>query len=304
MAKNKQKLLCIGGPSGVGKTDLSIKLAKLFNGEIVSCDSMQIYKGFDIGTAKITNNEMGNIKHYMIDICEPMQSFSVKEYKDEAIKTITHIEENGKLPIMVGGTGLYINAVLYDYNFSEENKDDTLRAKYNNLAHKYGNIVLISELKNKNINFGKVHYNDTKRLIRLLETNGQAGLCDDYEKESKYDFFYVCLFRDRAELYNILDKRVDKMFSLGLKSEVENLLHLGVTFDCQAMQSIGYKEFKPYFDGEVKDLSLIKEKIKKNTRNYAKRQLTWFRNSKGVLMYDVGCGFDELIKKIGEWLKK
>ncbi len=304
MMNKKQKLLCIGGPSGVGKTALSIVLAKKFNGEIISCDSMQIYKGFDIGTAKISKKEMDGVKHYMIDVCEPSQSFSVKEYKDEAIRIISQIEDGGKLPIMVGGTGLYINAVLYDYNFSKENKDNGLREKYNKLAEKYGNAVLISELKMANINFDKVHFNDTKRLIRLLETCGQSSLCEDKEKESNFDFFYVCLFKDRAELYDALDKRVDKMFSNGLKEEVENLLKIGVTFECQAMQSIGYKEFKPYFSGEIKDLNIIKETIKKNTRNYAKRQLTWFRNSKDVLMYDVSCGFDELIEKIGEWLKK
>lgn len=304
MTNDKHKLLCIGGPSGVGKTALSIELAKEFNGEIISCDSMQIYKGFDIGTAKITNEEMQNIKHYMIDICESMQSYSVAQFKNDAEKIIEQIANSDKLPIMVGGTGLYLNAVLYDYEFAKNEKNDDLRNYYNNLTKKYGNMILIEDLKNKQISFDKVNFNDTKRLIRLLETGGKIVYDDSKNKVSKYDFFYVCLYRDREELYKILDKRVDKMFDLGLKDEVNGLLNKGVSFECQAMQSIGYKEFKPYFDGDIQDLSVIKELIKKNTRNYAKRQLTWFRNSENILMYDVSNGYKELKEKIGKWLNK
>lgn len=300
-SKKREKLLIIGGPSGVGKTALSIKLAKAFNGEILSCDSMQIYKGFDLGTAKITKEEMEGIPHYMIDICEPSQQYSVAEYKDETKEIITTLNNQGKLPIMVGGTGLYISAVLYDYKFGGVEKDSELRQYYNALLAKYGNMVLTCELKKRGISYEGVHFNNSRRLLRLIETNGRKE--EKSQQQSKYDFFYVCLTRDRVELYAILDKRVDKMFDLGLEQEVAGLISSGVSFDCQAMQSIGYKEFAPYYNGEIQ-IQEVKEVIKKNTRNYAKRQLTWFRNCGDATMYDVSNGFNDLIEQIGKWLKE
>ncbi|MGN1227976.1 MAG: tRNA (adenosine(37)-N6)-dimethylallyltransferase MiaA [Christensenellales bacterium] len=298
----KEKLLIIGGPSGVGKTSFSLQVADKFNGEIISCDSMQIYKGFNIGTAKIKDEEKGNIKHYLIDICNPCQEFSVCEYKDLAKSIITKLNNEQKLPILVGGTGLYINAILYDYEFKSKGKDYFLREYYQNLANKYGNLVLCNILKEKNIDVGKIHFNDTKRLIRLLETERNEE--ENVEnKISKYDFLYICLFEERDKLYKKLDARVDAMFNDGLVEEVKGLIESGVNFDCQAMQSIGYKEFKGYFDGEI-TLNDVKDLIKLNTRHYAKRQLTWFRNSRDVLMYNTENGFEDLIKIIGEWLNK
>lgn len=296
----KEKLLIIGGPSGVGKTKLSLEIAKKFNGEIISCDSMQIYRGFNIGTAKIKDDEKCGINHYMIDIKDWNEDFSVSEYKQMCQSLITKISSNNKLPIMVGGTGLYIDAVLYDYDFRCVNKDEKLRLYYNNLATKYGNMFLCNTLDMLNINHENIGFNDTKRLIRLLET---GNMKNEKNTTSKYDYMYICLYEDREKLYDKLNKRVDVMFNEGLFDEVKDLINRGVDFNCLPMQSIGYKEFKGYFDGS-QNIGDVIELIKKNTRHYAKRQLTWFRNRQNIIMYDVSNGFDDLLLQIGEWIKK
>ncbi|MBQ8749622.1 MAG: tRNA (adenosine(37)-N6)-dimethylallyltransferase MiaA [Clostridia bacterium] len=297
----RKKLLIIGGPSGVGKTKLSIIISKLYNGEVISCDSMQIYKDFDIGTAKIKDSEKNGVVHHLIDIKNFDEEFSVSEYKTEAEKIIDNLNKSNKLPILVGGTGLYINAILYDYEFRKTNKNSDLRFYYEKLSSKYGNMVLCNILKGRNIDFSGIHLNDTKRLIRLIETNGNSN--EEKEKISNYDFLYICLNQNRDKLYQKLNERVDAMFKEGLPIEVDNLLQKGVPWDCQPMQSIGYKEFKGFYEGKI-NLAEVNELIKLNTRHYAKRQLTWFRNSQNIIMYDVENGFDDLIKIIGEWLNK
>ena len=296
----KEKLLIISGPTGVGKTDISLKIAKKFNGEIISCDSMQIYKGFDIGTAKIKEEEKNGIVHHMIDVVEPDSSYSVYEYKSKVQELITNLNKKNKMPIMVGGTGLYIDSVLYDYDFKKADKNQKLRDYMQHLTQKYGNQFLCLELDKVNIDYSKIAFNDTRRLIRLLEADKKDG---NETKKSKYDFLHISLKMDRLTLYERINKRVDLMFNNGLQEEVENLLKQGIGFDSQPMQSIGYKEFKEYFDGVI-SFDELKEKIKQNSRHYAKRQLTWFNNSDNIVNYDLSLGADNIYKILGEWYNK
>lgn len=279
----KNKILVLAGPTAVGKTELSLKLAKELNGEIVSADSMQIYKGMDIGSAKITKDEMEGIPHYMIDIVEPDESFSVSDYRDMALPILKDILNRGKLPIIAGGTGLYINALTCNMDFTEAETDYAYREKLNQIAFKKGNDYVHQLLKEVDYkSYEEIHPNNLKRVIRALEVYKLTGKpFSSFNKgnsiyDSEYDVKYYVLNMDREKLYNRINKRVDLMIDKGLIDECISLMDKGYNSSMQSMQGIGYKEILYYFNNQM-SLNDSIELIKKGSRNYAKRQLTWFR---------------------------
>lgn len=273
-------MLIIGGPTASGKSKLAIMLAKIADGEIVSADSMQIYKHMDIGTAKVTEAEKQNIPHYMIDFIEPYQEYSVAQYREDALKIIEDINSRGKLPIIEGGTGLYINALIYPLSFGKTYKDEALRKDLKEKAIKYGNDYVHDKLKSVDENAARViHKNNLKRVIRAIEIkllSGKSILDAKDEAQASFYRMYAVDYERRA-LYAKINARVEKMFESGLVEEVDSLINKhGLNFEMQSMQAIGYKEFKKFYEKEL-TLEQTKELIKKNTRNYAKRQLTWFK---------------------------
>lgn len=281
-----KKLLIIAGPTAVGKTDISIKLAKELNGEIISADSMQIYKYMNIGSAKISNREMQGIRHHLIDIIDPSEEFSVAEFKNMATKAIDDIIERGKYPIIAGGTGLYINSIICNYEFTGTYKDEEYRNYLKNVADEKGKDYVHELLKDVDKeSYEKLYPNDLKRVIRALEVykvtkktiseiNKGVNLYD-----IPYDINYYVLNMNREKLYERINKRVDKMLLDGLVNEVVKLKDMGYNSDIQSMKGIGYKEILYYLDGKLTFDEAI-ELIKKGSRNYAKRQLTWFRKDK------------------------
>ena len=291
-----EDVLIICGATASGKTALSVHLAKKFNGEIISADSMQIYKGMDVGTAKVTQLEADGVTHHLIDIIEPNENFSVAEYKDLALKAIKEIRSRRKLPIIVGGTGLYVNALIYDYTFNDTTANDAIREKYKMILSEKGAEFLHETLARISPSDAmRLHPNDTFRVIRALEV-AELGKTNVDSGKIVMPYKAYAINYPREKLYERINLRVDKMFEEGLLEEVNGLLQQGVTFDCQSMKAIGYKEFKDYFDG-VATLDDVREKIKKNSRNYAKRQLTWFRKMPNLIWYD---DIEEAKRKIEE----
>ncbi|MGG7143234.1 tRNA (adenosine(37)-N6)-dimethylallyltransferase MiaA [Clostridium nigeriense] len=279
----KKKVLIIAGPTAVGKTNLSIKLAKELNGEIVSTDSMQIYKYMDIGSAKITNEEMEGIPHHMIDVVGPETPFSVAEYKSMAIKCIEDILSRNKLPILVGGTGLYINALTCNMNFTEADSDEEYREELELLAEEHGNEYIHNMLIDIDpISYKEIHPNNRKRVIRALEvyklTNKPFSSFNSGDEfyNGSYDVNYYVLNMNREKLYKRINLRVDIMLENGLIDECIKLKSIGYNSLMQSMQGIGYKEVFYYLENKITYDEAI-EMIKKGSRNYAKRQLTWFR---------------------------
>lgn len=297
----KQKVLVLIGPTAVGKTKLSIELAKRLNGEIISGDSMQIYRGMDIGTAKITEEETEGIPHYLIDIKDPDENFSVAEFQELVRSKITEITDRGKLPMIVGGTGLYIQSVIYDYQFSEAPADETLRTQLEKRAKEIGNDALHQELTQIDPkSASQIHPNNVRRVIRALEIYYRTGETmsqtqKHQQPEPLYDVALVGLTMDREKLYDRINLRVDLMVEQGLLEEVQKLYDQGLR-DCQSIQAIGYKEIYEYLDGHI-SLEEAIENLKKNSRHYAKRQLTWFRNKMDVQWFDMTDTLD-LEKKI------
>ncbi|WP_315081706.1 tRNA (adenosine(37)-N6)-dimethylallyltransferase MiaA [uncultured Clostridium sp.] len=297
----KQKILVLGGPTAVGKTELSIKLAEKLNGEILSADSMQIYKKMDIGSAKVTKEEMRDIKHHMIDIVSPEVEFSVADFKNIGEKAIKEIITKEKLPMIVGGTGLYINSLTCNVTFTESEKDDEYRAYLESLAEANGNNYVHEMLKEiDEISYRDIHPNNRKRVIRALEVYKISGkpfssynVGDDFYK-TDYNVFYYVLTMDREKLYNRINKRVDIMIENGLIDECIELKELGYTSDMQSMQGIGYKEILYYLDGKI-SLDEAINLIKQGSRNYAKRQLTWFRRDPRCTFLDKDVLSDEEI---------
>ena len=281
-------LAVIAGPTGVGKTASSIEIAKKLDGEIICCDSMQIYKGMDIGTAKVTAEEAQGIPHHMVDIVPPEQNFSVCDYARMCKEQIEDISRRGKLPIMVGGTGLYIDTVVDGIDFADSCTDESYRREMEALAESKGCEYLHSLLADVDAeSAASIHPNNIKRVIRALEYYKFTGKpISEHNRESKltpspYRYSYICLTRDREELYRRIDMRVDIMLSDGLVDEVKALIDAGVPSDCTAMQAIGYKEVAEYLAGDT-DIDTMVETLKRNTRRYAKRQLTWFRRRSDV----------------------
>ncbi|MBS9804737.1 tRNA (adenosine(37)-N6)-dimethylallyltransferase MiaA [Bacillus cereus] len=290
----REKVAVIIGPTAVGKTKLSIDLAKALNGEIISGDSMQIYRTMDIGTAKVTKEEMNGIPHYMVDIKNPEDSFSVAEFQERVRKHIKEITERGKLPIIVGGTGLYIQSVLFDYQFTDDAGDIVYREKMEKLALEHGVEYVHEKLQEVDPESAKrIHANNVRRVIRALEIFHTTGekMSDQLEKQENellYDVSLIGLTMEREMLYDRINLRVDIMMEQGLLEEVEELYNRGIR-DCQSIQAIGYKEIYDYFENHV-SLEEAVSQLKTNSRRYAKRQLTWFRNKMDVTWFDVTDG--------------
>lgn len=307
----KPKLLVVGGPTAVGKTDLSIKLAKELNGEIISADSMQIYKHMDIGSAKVTKEEMDGIKHYLIDVIDPDTPFSVADFKEYGQEAINSIIEKGKLPIISGGTGLYINSLTCNMNFTEAEKDDDYRTSLEDLAIEKGNEFIHNMLKDIDaISYNEIHPNNRKRVIRALEvyklTNKPFSSYNVGEEfyNSDYDVYYYVLTMDRQRLYERINKRVDIMIDKGLLDECIRLKEMGYTSDIQSMQGIGYKEILYYLEGKISLPEAI-DMIKQGSRNYAKRQLTWFRRDKRCVFLDKEImSDDDILEKVINDIRK
>lgn len=301
----KFKAVFILGPTAVGKTFFSVKLAKDLDGEIISSDSVQIYKGLDIGSAKVTKEEMQGVKHYAIDILEPDEEFSVYDFVEFSKQKIAEISENGKLPIVVGGTGLYVKALTLGYDFGGTKKDENLREHLENLAREKGNDALFEMLKEKNPTMAeKTDKSNTVRLVRALEI-----ALSDKEKgknESQIDALLIALNRDREKLYADINRRVDVMLENGLVQEVERLKARGLTKENQSMKAIGYKEVLAYLDGEYSYERMV-ELLKQHSRNYAKRQLTFLRGMENVHFVEVEDrekAYEEILSLVKDWRGK
>ena len=289
----KKPLIVIAGPTACGKTDTSIELAKKINAEIISADSMQIYKYMDIGTAKPTEEERQGIKHYLIDELEPDEAYSVAVFQKMAKNYVDEIYAKGKIPILVGGTGFYINALVYNNDFSSVDADYSYRDSLAVLAKEKGNEHLSLMLKEVDYeSWEKIHMNNTKRIIRALEYYQLTGKkisehnSVEKQKEPHYDVTFIVVNRERELLYDRINLRVDKMMQEGLVDEVKSLLDKGYTRDLISMQGLGYKEIATYLFGES-DLKTAVEVLKQNTRHFAKRQLTWFRNQANGIWLDI-----------------
>ena len=285
---SKEKVIVICGPTASGKTSLSIELAKKINGEIVSCDSMQIYKDMNIGTAKPTQEEMQGIKHYLIDFISPNERYSVADYKKDAKKAIKEIISKGKTPIVVGGTGLYIDSLIYEIEYQDIKFDENYRKELEKNVEEKGLEYLYKKAKEIDPQaIEKISPNDKKRILRILEIYHMTGKnktqqeIESRKKEVEYDYHVYAIDWDREELYNRINKRVDIMIQQGLIEEVKNILEKYKEFPT-AMQGLGYKEVVEYLEGKLTKDEMI-EKIKMETRRYAKRQLTWFRKNKQTI---------------------
>ena len=275
---NKPKIIIIGGPTAVGKSALAVNLAEKFNGEIVSADSMQIYRRLNIGTGKITEAEARGIPHRMIDILDPDERYSVGQYLIDASREINDILDKNKLPIVVGGTALYLNALINGMNFSDADRSDKVRDKWKKIASENGNQFIYDHLIEIDPESAvKISANDTKRIIRAIEIFEVTGKPKSQSATTAicpYDYAFFIMTRERTELYAAIETRVDKMFEDGLVNEVKSL----ETYkNCQSMQAIGYKQLCEYFDSKFDSIESVKNEIKKLSRNYAKRQMTFFR---------------------------
>jgi tRNA dimethylallyltransferase len=301
-----EPVIIIAGPTASGKTGLSIELAKLINGSIISADSMQIYRYMDIGTAKPDENERSGIRHYLIDEVDPDESFSVARYRELALGYIEDIIKEGRRPIIAGGTGLYINSLLYNINFSETICDEELRASLRKEAEEKGNRYLYERLLAMDPEAAsKIHENDVKRVIRAIEVYTHTNKpISEHVKESRlepapYRYIVYGLNWDREKLYRRIDARVDKMIAQGLIDEVRHLVEMGYDKGTTSMQAIGYKEVLGYLRGE-QTLEETIEILKRETRRYAKRQLTWFRRIREIKWIDMdeNTDFSATAKKI------
>lgn len=303
-----EKVLVIVGPTAVGKTALSVELAKKFHGEIISGDSLQVYKKLDIGTAKIKTSEMEGIPHHLIDVIEPNETYSVADFQKAGRKLITEITERGRLPMIVGGTGLYIQSLLYDFQLGAKEESVTaVRKKYEELAETLSKKELWEYLKTKDpLAAEKIHWNNQRKVIRALEVfevTGYSITTPQEEPARLYDYCMIGLNTERAMLYQRINQRVDSMLEEGLLEEARFVYELG---EVQASQGIGYKEFYPYFKGE-ESLENVVEQLKMNSRRYAKRQLTWFRNRLDAHWFDLlaeSSSMEQIDQLIRTWLEE
>lgn len=288
----KKPMVILTGPTAVGKTALSIRLAKEINGAVISADSMQVYRHMDIGSAKIRPEEMQGVKHYLIDILEPEEEFHVVRFVEEAKAALEEIYRNGQIPIIAGGTGFYIQALLYDINFDGQDCDADYRRELEQIAEEKGTEYLHRMLEEVDAESAKaIHANNTKRVIRALEFYHVSGKKisehneTEHQKESPYNFAYFVLTDERERLYKRIEARVDAMMEEGLLNEVRLLKERGATKEMVSMQGLGYKEILAYLDGEI-SLERAVYLIKRDTRHFAKRQLTWFRRERDVIWFD------------------
>lgn len=285
----KRPLIILTGPTAVGKTSLSLSLAKELDGEIVSADSMQVYRYMDIGTAKIREEERQGIPHHLIDVLDPWEDFNVVRFQKIAREALEEIWERGHIPIVTGGTGFYIQALLYDIHFTENNEDSSLRKDLENYARENGAEALHSRLEEVDEKAAsQIHFNNVKRVIRALEFYYQTGkkISEHNEEERKrtspYDFKYFVLNDEREHLYARINQRVDLMMEEGLVEEVQKLKEMGCDSTMVSMQGLGYKEILSYLEGEC-TLDEAVYKIKRDTRHFAKRQITWFKRERDVI---------------------
>lgn len=315
--KKKRPLLILTGPTAVGKTDLSIALAKRINGAVISADSMQVYRGMDIGSAKVTPEEMQGVPHYLIDVLDPGDEFHVVRFQEMAKAALQEIYAKGQIPIIAGGTGFYIQALLYDIDFTDQDEDTALREHYAQLAEEHGNEYLHEMLRQVDpVSAEMIHANNVKRTIRALEYFEKTGEPiskhneEERAKESPYDFRYFVLTDERAHLYERIDRRVDLMLEAGLVEEVKRLRAQGCHKGMVSMQGLGYKEILSWLDGEIPYEEAV-YLLKRDTRHFAKRQLTWFRRERDVIWlnkpdydYDDSRILEDILKNItaGGWL--
>lgn len=307
----KKPLIVIGGPTACGKTGFSIKLAKEIGGEIISADSMQVYRYMDIGTAKVTLEEADGVPHYLIDEFDPDEEYNVMLFQQKAKAYMEQIWAKGKVPILVGGTGFYINALLYDNDFTETDNDTSYREECYRLAQERGPEVLYERLKEIDPEYAAImHANNVKRVTRALEYHYLTGQkfsehnAEQKEKETPYDAAVIILSMDREKLYERIELRIDIMMEQGLLEEVKGLLEKGYTPELVSMQGIGYKEFIPYFNGEC-TLEEAVTQLKTNTRRFAKRQLTWFRRQIEGLWVDMSSFTgEEAMEEVLDYLKQ
>jgi tRNA dimethylallyltransferase len=307
----KPTIVVIAGPTAVGKTSISIQVASRLHGQIVSCDSMQLYKYMDIGSAKPTKEQLAIVPHHLIDVIDPKESFSVVRYQQLAKKAINGIFQQNQTPVITGGTGLYLNALLYDMDFGANRGDTDYRNKLFNIAETQGNEALFAVLKVIDPNAAeRIHPNNVKRVVRAIEAihlngSGLADFASVNQKTKDYEAILIGLTRDRSELYQRIEERVDVLMDKGLLDEVNSLKNIGFTSADIAMKGIGYKELLDYLDGDY-DLPTAVELIKKNTRHYAKRQMTWFKRYPDMQWFNLSEDQTEdlSLEKIMLWLNK
>ena len=289
----KEKLVVILGPTATGKSRCGIELAKRFRGEIISGDSMLVYRQMNIGTAKPSEKELQSVPHHLVNILNPDSSYSVADFQQQAAETISGITGRGNLPILVGGTGLYIKALLEDYQFSEVEEKPELRQQLEAFASEQGNDKLFDWLKREDPSAAlRLHPNDVRRVVRALETVLSGDKVSQEKKsELKYDAVVFGLFMDRDFLYERINHRVDRMLEEGLEEEVRSLLKAGVPVDCLSMKSLGYRQMAEYLTGQC-DFSTAVENIKKGTRHFAKRQITWYKKMPYIHWFTVDRNLD------------
>ena len=300
-----EKVIAIIGPTGVGKTKLSIELAKRYNTEIISGDSIQVYRQLNIGSAKVTEDEKEGIPHHLIDILDITENYSVYDFQKEGREIIKKLSSAGKLPIICGGTGLYIKSLLYDYEFKEEAEFDT------SIYDKYTNEELYERLKQVDPkSCEKIHVNNRRRVIRCLAiydntATKKSEIIDSQEHKLLYDVFLIGLTCDRKIVYDRINQRVDVMIENGLLDEIKGLLSYDDLFNLQGLRGIGYKEFEPYFTGSA-TLDECIENVKKHSRQFAKRQYTWFNNQMDVRWYDIQEEnyLESLFSDLDKWLEE
>ncbi|WP_405756241.1 tRNA (adenosine(37)-N6)-dimethylallyltransferase MiaA [Anaerovibrio slackiae] len=313
----REKLLVLLGPTASGKTDLSIRLAKALGTEIISGDSMLVYKGFDIGSAKPTAEEMSGIRHHMIDILPPDASFNLMDFLQQAKEIITRLNQQGKIPLLAGGTGLYIQSLLEGYELNSQSEDTAYRNYLEKLAEEKGREYVHGMLAKVNPQAAaRLHINDFRRIIRALEVHHLGGeqLSQKKSRELVYDCYVAGLTWRRDKLYDRINQRVNIMMSQGLPQEIANLLQAGVAPDVQAMKGIGYKELLPVLTGNDVDMDTGMQqavaKIQQNSRHFAKRQLTWYRRMPYIHWYqpelykDTGMLADNLLWDVQRWINK
>lgn len=288
----KKPLIILTGPTAVGKTKASIGLAKAIGGEIISADSMQVYKKMDIGSAKIRDDEMEGVNHYLIDVLDPAEEFNVVLFQKMAKQAMEEIYANGHIPIVVGGTGFYIQALLYNIDFTQENEDNHIRTELETIAKEQGADYLHQMLQEIDARSAEtIHANNVKRVVRAIEYYRQTGKPisehneKERQKESPYTFAYFVLMDERQKLYDRIEKRIDVMIEEGLLDEVKALYEEGYTRDMVSMQGLGYKEILDYLDGKM-TLEEAIYVLKRDTRHFAKRQITWFKREKDVCWID------------------
>lgn len=294
MEEKKLPLIVLTGPTSVGKTALSIELAKAVGGEIISADSMQVYRRMDIGTAKIKPEEMNGVVHHLIDICEPWEDYNVVLFAQRVKKLIPEIVARGKVPMLVGGTGFYIQSVLYDIDFTETREDSALRGELFAFAEKEGEEALHQRLCQIDPEAAAaIHPNNVKKVVRAIEFATQTGQLisehnkTEHQKASAYNSLYFVLMRERELLYRRIEERIDEMLKEGLVTEVRSLLEEGCREGMVSMQGLGYKEVMLYLKGEC-SLEDAVTLLKRNTRRFAKRQITWYKREKDVIFFDKG----------------